>query len=141
MPCNFKMIELEVPKDIRKYEAKLFGPFTTRQLICFVIACAIAYLAYQVLISMMPQDFAFFLIIVIDLPVLLCGWFKPYGMPFEKFAKVAFTTTFISPAARKYVSENIFSTKIEDDKKRMANLKNTEKKQIKSKNPDLMAFK
>ena len=71
------MIELEVPKDIRRYEAKLFGPFTTRQLICFVIACVVAFLALKVLGTLMPQDYAFFFIIIIDLPVLLCGWFKP----------------------------------------------------------------
>jgi hypothetical protein len=105
------MIELEIPRDIRKYEAKLFGPFTTRQLVCFVIAAVIALAAYFVLADMMPQDICFFVIIIIDLPLLLCGWVKPYGMPFEKFAKTAFTTTFVSPAARKYVTENAFAEK------------------------------
>lgn len=135
------MIELEVPKDIRRYEAKLFGPFTTRQLICFVIACAVAFVALKFLGELMPQDYAFFFIIIIDLPVLLCGWFKPYGMPFEKFAKVAFTTTFISPPARKYVIENAFSDKEKQDKLAEANKQKTAKKQVKSKNPDLAAFK
>ncbi len=135
------MIELEVPKDIRRYEAKLFGPFTTRQVICFVIACAVAFVALKFLGELMPQDYAFFFIIIIDLPVLLCGWFKPYGMHFEKFAKVAFTTTFVSPTARKYVIENAFSDKEEKDKLAEANKKTKAKKQIKSKNPDLAAFK
>ena len=135
------MIELEVPKDIRRYEAKLFGPFTTRQLICFVIAAAIAFVALKFLGALMPQDFAFFFIIILDLPILLCGWWKPYGMQFEKFAKVAFTTTFISPTARKYVIENAFSDKEKQDKAAEANKKQKAKKQIKSKNPDLAAFK
>ena len=135
------MIELEVPKDIRKYEAKLFGPFTTRQLICFVIACGIAFLSYNFLKELMPQDILVVLIIVIDLPVLLCGWFKPYGMPFEKFAKVAFTTTFVSPAIRKYVTENAFSDKETQDKLAETNKQKNAKKQIKSKNPELVAYK
>lgn len=135
------MIELEVPKDIRRYEAKLFGPFTTRQLICFVIACAVAFGVYSFLKSYIVQDILMVLILVIDLPVLLCGWFKPYGMHFEKFAKVAFTTTFVSPATRKYVTENAFSDKEAQDKLAKANMKKNEKKQIKSKDPELVAYK
>ena len=91
------MIELEVPKDIRRYEAKFFGPFTTRQMICFVIAAIISIALFITLKDVMAQDVAIFLIIVIDLPFLLCGWVKPYGMPFEKFAQTAVTTTLISP--------------------------------------------
>lgn len=134
------MIELEVPKDIRKYEAKLFGPFTTRQLICFVIAVAIAFGAYYLFGSLMPQDVSFFVIIIIDLPVLLCGWFKPYGMPFEKFAKTAFTTTFVSPNVRKYVTENLYYNKMKEEK--IAEMQKKKKKQkIKpSKDKNLVAY-
>lgn len=131
------MIELEVPKDIRKYEAKLFGPFTTRQLICFIIACIVAFFVYQFVGALIPRDVIIFLIIIVDLPVLLCGWFKPYGMAFEKFAKTAFTTSFVSPAVRKYVTENAFAEK----KPAPMSKEQAEKKQIKSKNPDLVAYK
>ncbi len=135
------MIELEVPKDIRRYEAKLFGPFTTRQLICFIIAAVVAFLMYGILGKFIPQDICFFVIIVIDLPALLCGWVKPYGMPFEQFAQTAFTTTFVSPAARKYVTENRFSDKIKEDKIE----KNTRKARMKkikpSKDKNLIAYK
>lgn len=135
------MIELEIPRDIRKYEAKLFGPFTTRQLICFVAAAVVSFLMYSILGSLMPQDVCFFVIIVIDLPLLLCGWVKPYGMPFEKFAATAFTTTFVSPAVRKYVTDNPFSDKIKDDKIE----KNTRKQRMKkikpSKDKSLAAYK
>ena len=135
------MIKLEVPKDIRRYETKLIGPFTTRQLICFVAAVAIAFGVYTLLNGLVPRDVAFILIIIICIPLILCGWFKPYGMHFEQFAKVAFTTTFVSPAVRKYVIENKYSTKIHDDKMAKANMKAKQKKQIKSKNPDLAAYK
>lgn len=129
------MIELEVPKDIRKYEAKLFGPFTTRQLICFVIACVVAFFVYQIVGALIPRDVIIFLIIIVDLPVLLCGWFKPYGMAFEKFAKTAFTTSFVSPSVRKYVTENSFAPP-----KTTVSKKAAMKKQIKSKNPDLVPY-
>lgn len=135
------MIELEVPKDIRKYEAKLFGPFTTRQLICFVIAVAVAFIVYKFVGAFIPQDILFFVIIIIDLPVLLCGWLKPYGMPFEKFAKTAFTTTFVSPAVRKYVTENIYENKYKADKIAEMNRKKNKKKIKPSKDKSLVAYK
>ena len=135
------MIELEIPRDIRKYEAKLFGPFTTRQLICFIIAAVVAFGVYFLIGALMPQDVAFFAILIIDLPVLLCGWVKPYGMAFEKFAQTAFTTTFVSPAARKYVTENAFSDKIEEDKKEKATRKQRMKKLKPSKDKSLVAYK
>lgn len=135
------MIELEVPKDIRRYEAKLFGPFTTRQLICFAIAVAIAFGLYFVLGDILPRDATYLLIIIVCIPFLLCGWYKPYGMHFEQFVRVAFVTTFVSPAVRKYVIENKFSTKIKDDKTAQNNKKQKQKKQIKSKNPELIAYK
>ena len=40
------MLQTTIPKDIRKYEAKLVGPFSTRQTIFFVIACVIAYITW-----------------------------------------------------------------------------------------------
>lgn len=135
------MIELEVPKDIRKYEAKLFGPFTTRQLICFVAACIIAFVVYKSAILLMPQDICIFFTLIIIAPLLLCGWVKVYGMPFEKFAKVAFTTTFVSPKVRKYVTENAFSDKIQKDAFAVKNKKTIIKNQVKSKNPELVAYK
>ena len=135
------MIELEIPKDIRRYEAKLFGPFTTRQAICFIIAAVIALFVYFGLKDIIVQDILFFVIIIVDLPLLLCGWVKPYGMHFEKFAKTAIGTTFISPAARKYVTENRFSDKIEEDKKEKNTRKERVKKMKSSKNKELVAYK
>lgn len=135
------MIELEIPQDIRKFETKLFGPFTTRQAICFIIAAVVSFGVYSLLGKLMPQDLCFFVILIIDLPLLLCGWVKPYGMPFEKFAKTAVTTTLISPPVRKYVTENRFSDKIAEDKKEKNTRKQRQKKIKPSKNKDLVAYK
>lgn len=134
------MIELEIPQDIRKFETKLFGPFTTRQAICFIIAAVVSFAMYGILGKLMPQDVCFFVILVIDLPVLLCGWVKPYGMPFEKFAQTAVTTTLISPPVRKYVTENKFSDKIEEDKKEKETRKARMKKNRPSKDKSLAAY-
>ena len=52
------MIEVQIPKDIRKYEAKLVGPFTLRQLIAFIVGCVIAYFTYKVMSSLNLKEHA-----------------------------------------------------------------------------------
>ena len=48
------MLETQIPKDIRKYESKLVGPFTLRQLICFIIACLVAYIVFKITKPYLP---------------------------------------------------------------------------------------
>lgn len=100
------MIEIEVPRDVGKYEAKLVGAFTTRQIACFVAACAINIPLFLILREIVPQDVATIVILLIALPFVLVGWIKPYGMKFEQFAKTAFISNVLAPKRRKYITLN-----------------------------------
>lgn len=137
------MIEMEIPKDIRKYEAKLIGPLTTRQTVCFVGAAALA-LSVFFLLDFIPQDVRYFLIILVAAPFLLCGWYKPYGMPFEKFVQTAFITSVLAPANRKYASKNIYESEIkkveESNNKKNKNSKNNKNNKIKQ-SKEFIAYK
>lgn len=123
------MIEIEIPKDIRKYETKLIGPLTTRQTICAVGACAIAF-AVSKITTFVPQDLQFFVIALPALPFLLIGWVKPYGMHFEQFVASTFVSTILSPKYRKYKTKNVYATYVNNDNKKKKN-KNKKKKPIK----------
>ena len=86
------MIEIEIPQDISKYESKLIGPFTTRQTICVVglaVGCISSFFA-------------------VSSPFALIGWYKPYGMHFEKFAKSVFVSLILAPAKRLYKIDNVY---------------------------------
>lgn len=102
------MIEIEIPKDINKYEAKLVGPFTTRQAACFVCACVLGIPTFLFLKDKVPTDLASIITLLVFIPFVLVGWIKPYGMNFELFAQTAFISNFIAPAKRKYVTMNQF---------------------------------
>lgn len=104
------MIEMEIPKDIRKYEAKLIGPLTTRQAICAVIMVALAVISFKAM-GDIPKDRKVFAVLIIALPEILIGWIKPYGMPFEKFLQTAFVSNVLSPKRRKYVIQNFYCDK------------------------------
>ena len=45
------MLEIPIPKEVRKYKTKLVGNMTTRQTVCFVIAAIIALLVFNLLPS------------------------------------------------------------------------------------------
>ena len=104
------MIEIEIPKDVRDYEAKLIGPFTTRQLFCFLGLVGACFLTYKGTSALLGKDSSFVVILtmIAAIPFGLVGWFKPYGMHFEKFAKSVFISTILAPAKRLYKIENLY---------------------------------
>lgn len=102
------MIEIEIPKDINKYEAKLIGPFTKREAGCFVCACVLGIPTFLFLRERVPMDLAAIVTMLIIIPFVLIGWINPYGMHFEQFARTAFVSNFIAPSKRKYVTMNQF---------------------------------
>ncbi|WP_022754070.1 PrgI family protein [Butyrivibrio fibrisolvens] len=112
------MIEVNVPEDIRKFEPTVVGPFTTRQALSLAATAGLVYTVYMIEKAMGIQDPAqvpVFLIFAV--PPMLCGWFKPYGMHFEKFIFKAFRENILSPSKRKYVVENMWDTIIEEENK------------------------
>lgn len=110
------MFEIQIPKDIRTYDAKLIGPFTTRQTICVGIGSLLAIIAYNTIGQFVSQDLRIFICLVVVLPALLAGWVKPYGMPFEKYALVILTTHILAPKYRKYKTINAFEMKTPEEK-------------------------
>lgn len=102
------MIEKNVPRDMSKYEAKLIGPFTTRHVVCLVPGAIVAVLAFFALKGVLG-DAALLVSTVLALPFGLCGMYKPYGIPFERYAKTVFYSVVLSPTKKKYKSENTYS--------------------------------
>ena len=131
------MIEVEIPKDIRQYEAKLIGPFTLRQTIFFVAGCAFAIPTFNIVYHISTMDVAAFMCMIVATPFLAFGWVKVYGMPLEKFIKTAFISNVLSPKHRKYKTENTFDIFFGDDFK---SKQKRVKKNPKTKNKELQSY-
>lgn len=110
------MIEIEIPKDIRKYESKFIGPFTLRQTICVGIAAACSITIYNTVGKLLIQDMRAPLCFIAAAPALLAGWYKPYGLPLEKFLKVIIVTMILAPTKRLYKTANIYDCLTQDEK-------------------------
>ena len=100
-------IQKVIPKDIRKYEPKLIGPFTTRQVLCFTPAAILSVAIFMGFSKILPIDIRFALVTIVAAPFILFGVCKPYNMPLEKFLKTVFVSTVLAPKYRKYRTPKI----------------------------------
>lgn len=127
------MITVEVPKDVRRYEAKLIGPLTTRNTVGAAIAVVSAIVVNKLLTMLgVAPDMATVFCIVAAIPGLGIGWFKPYEQPLEQFLISLYYTEISSPPIRKYVSENEYEECIP--------AKSSNKKKKKKKKTEMEAF-
>lgn len=102
------MISIQIPKEISSYESKLIGPFTTRQTICVFCMALVDIILYNLIGGFVSMDLAIFGCILGAAPFALIGWYKPYGMHFEKYVKSIFVSQFLAPTKRIYKTENTF---------------------------------
>ena len=130
------MIEIEIPKDVRQYESKLIGPFTTRQAICFGIGALLAYGFYK-LAPGLPSDIRLFASGFIATPALLFGWLKIYGMKLEDFLRITVISNIISPKHRLYKTQNIYT----DNAKELSEKELDKKRNSMPKSKTYVAFK
>ena len=103
------MIEIKIPKEVTKYEAKLIGPFTSRQCVALVIFVPLAVLTYNISRTYLGESIAPYLCCLVAAPGALFGWVKPYGLKFEEFAKSVVINGFVAPTKRKHISENYYA--------------------------------
>ena len=102
------MIEVPMTEDIRKYQPRVLGPFNLRQIVCMVIAAILAIPLWKLI--EMEMDDKIFLIVMVLLPVVACGWVQMDGLPFEKLLFRMIYYYMLTPKKRKYVTENTYKT-------------------------------
>lgn len=110
-------IEIKIPKEINRYEAKFVGPFSLRQTICLVTCLPLCIGLYLLTKPYVGTDLAGFFVIPPAGIAYLFGWYKPYGMKFEKYLQSVFINSFLAPSKRPYKTENYYSRVLLDIKK------------------------
>ena len=135
------MIQVEIPKDVRQYETKLLGPLTLRQSLWGGLGVGLCLLFYNKVGKplQLSSDMLFLACAIIAFIPILFGFAKPYGMPFEKFAKVAFWSL-IAPSHRVYKTKNIYDPEQKNIEKTKDNKKTISKKVLKE-HPEYISYK
>lgn len=113
------MVEVRVPKNIMIYESKTIGPFTTKQFVCMIAAVGLDFLLYNLLLKPMEvsTEILFYTIAFADIPILAFGYYKPMGLPLEKYIKMIYNTVILAPAKRLNKIEMIHETDNSNKKK------------------------
>lgn len=111
------MIEVEMNQDIRKYEPKLIGPFTTRQIICATVGGGTILFTHQILTPFLTTDITSYVCMFLSIPFLALGWWKPYGMKMEDFAKSAIISLVLAPNVRKFQHKYSYQAELYAKKK------------------------
>lgn len=103
------MIEIEIPKDLRDYEPKQLGPFTTRQAIGVGLATVTMLIGFFTLKNIFDNGLNVIIPMGLASIFILFGYWKPYGMPFEKYVISQIVTVIIPPKKRKYKIDNLYA--------------------------------
>lgn len=97
------MVSRHTQKDVGKFESKLIGPFTTRQTIFVGAAAVVDLLLYNILgVFGLDQASRIGVCAIISIPLIACGYVKPYGMKMEEFIYQYYIYKICAPPIRKY---------------------------------------
>lgn len=101
-------IERNIHKDISKYESKLIGPFTTRNIVFGGPGLILGVGSFILLNGYVSEDIRYIIAFALAIPLLLLAIAKPYGIPLEKYIAIVFVSQVLSPKHRKYITENTY---------------------------------
>lgn len=135
------MIRVQMSDDIRKYEPKLVGPFSTRQLVAVVVASVFFLIAF-VLLPKMDVTIRCLLALLIASPAACCGFVKMQGKPFEVIVIKIIYLFFLTPAKRKNRTEHeyrkeFYKIKHEDELRKVAALTPSQRKTYEKKKKEI----
>lgn len=124
-------IIVEMADDIRKFETKSVGPFTTRQLIWGLAGIGIA-LPIGLLLPFKLED-KILVSLVLAVPAFIMGFIKMDGMKGEVLVIRYLYKKVLAPQRRKYISKNTFREDLERqekirEKKKLSKMTASEKK-------------
>ena len=136
------MIEFKVPKDIRVYETKVFGPLTLRQTLCVLGMIVFDLTVYFGVLKPLhlKVELAIYLFLIPNVLIGLFGWMKPNGVPFEKWLKGFLINTFIAPTRRKVSNVIVKMEAPKISKKEAKKAEKNLKKEVKN-HPEWKAYK
>ena len=146
-------VEVQMTEDVRKFDAKVIGPFNKRQMMCVMAGAVVALPAI-----IFPKDIMlkFVLTLFTAGPVAACGWIKYHGMYLEVMICRMIYLFFLTPQNRKYKIKNTYRESLnavikQEEKEKIKNLTSKERKEyyknlknnkvIYSKTPEYKVFR
>lgn len=127
------MIEIDIPSiDPIQHQPKVFIGMTLRQIICVVPSIAVSAILFG-LTYKLSDELAIILVLIVMFPAILIGWYKPYNMNFEDYAKLWFYNEFQSNPKRILKTDSMEEIKMLTIKEREIEEKKQREKELNEK--------
>ena len=102
------MIEIKIPKEVRKHKETIFFGLTARQFFCAAAAVGLAAGLYLGLGPVIGKETASWVCILAAAPIALAGFFHYNGMTLEQFLWAVVKSELLFAGGRSFVSENFY---------------------------------
>lgn len=102
------MIEIKIPKEVRKHKETIFFGLTARQFFCAAAAVGLAAGFYLGLGPVIGKETASWVCILAAAPVALAGFFHYNGMTLEQFLWAVVKSEILFAGGRPFASENFY---------------------------------
>lgn len=103
------MIEIKIPKEVRKHKETIFFGLTARQFFCAAAAVGLAAGLYLGLGPVIGKETASWVCILAAAPVALAGFFHYNGMTLEQFLWAVVKSELLFAGGRRpFASENFY---------------------------------
>lgn len=101
------MLDIEIPKDIREYEPKIFGNLSTRQIFCIVGIAMVLMIMTGIERALGMEQTSYIPAMPFCAVIGLLGWGdKLVGMPIERYIRLVFVNQFLAPKHRCFKMHN-----------------------------------
>ena len=98
---------MPVPRDIRDFKPKFIGPFTKPQAISVAISGLVGAMFFSAFKGV-STDILMIPIVVIDAPILACGFITVRNVPLWIYFRDVFIRNTLAPKRRPYKTENAY---------------------------------
>lgn len=124
------MIEIDIPSiDPIQHQPKVFLGMTMRQIICIIPSLAVSVGLFSLTYGI-SSELSMFLVLMVMIPAALVGWYRPYNMNFEDYAKLWFYNEFQSNRKRILKTDSMEEIKMLTIKEREAEERKKREKEL-----------
>ena len=104
------IIEVKIPKEVRRHKETIFFGLSVRQFLCAAAAVLIAVGVYLGLGPVLGKETASWLCILCAAPAGVAGFFTYNGMTFEQFVWAVIKSEILCAGGRRFESQNLLYT-------------------------------
>ena len=103
-----KIIEVKIPKEVRRHKESIFFGLSARQFFCAVTAVGLAVGIYLSVSPILGKETASWVCILAAAPVAVAGFFEYNGLTLEQFLWAFVKSELLFAGGRRFISRNFY---------------------------------